>query len=228
MSFCSVPEIRSRIHALLFRHRQVHGPEHRRRRVDGHGDRDLAQRNAAEQSLHVFERGDRRAAFAHFALRQRVVGVVAHQGRADRRPPRARSAPAPAGSGSGGWFPPAWRSRRTGAWSRGAPGTWSRGCRACTGIGRVEEISFVMRRAVIAACCRKGWVSDPLRRAGATVGEIDRHCEDEDDGQKVLISHGRASRYPSLPVRSFRCARDKWVFRVYSHSMVPGGLCVRS
>ena len=40
-----------------------------------------AQRDAAEQNLHVFERRDGRAALAHFAFRQRVVGIVAHQRR---------------------------------------------------------------------------------------------------------------------------------------------------
>ena len=80
MSFCRVPESRAHAHALLLGHRQVHGPEHGRRRVDGHGDGDIAQRNAAEQDLHVLERTDRRAALADFALAQGVVGVVAHQG----------------------------------------------------------------------------------------------------------------------------------------------------
>ena len=79
MSFCSVPESCAHVHALLLGDRQVHGPEDRRRRVDGHGDRDIAERNAAEEDLHVFERADGGAALADFAFAQGMVGVVAHQ-----------------------------------------------------------------------------------------------------------------------------------------------------
>ena len=43
------------VDALLLRHREIHGPEHGRRRVDGHGGGDIGQRNAAEQHLHIGE-----------------------------------------------------------------------------------------------------------------------------------------------------------------------------
>ena len=79
MSFCRVPEMLRPGHALLLGDGQVHGPEHGRRRVDGHGDGDIAQRNAAEEDLHIFQRGDGRAALADFAFAEGVVGVVAHQ-----------------------------------------------------------------------------------------------------------------------------------------------------
>ena len=67
------------IDALPFGHHQVHGPQDGGGRVDGHGDRHVAQGNAAEEDLHVFERRDGRAALAHFALAEGVVGVVAHE-----------------------------------------------------------------------------------------------------------------------------------------------------
>ena len=67
------------IDTLLLRHRQVHGPQNRGGRIDGHGDRDIAQRNSAEQDFHILERADRRAAFADFAQTQVVARVVAHQ-----------------------------------------------------------------------------------------------------------------------------------------------------
>ena len=79
MSFCSVPESLRPVGALLFGDRQVHGPQDRGRRVDGHRDGDIAQRNSAEQDLHVLERRDARAALADLAFAHGVVGVVAHQ-----------------------------------------------------------------------------------------------------------------------------------------------------
>ena len=69
------------IDALLLGHRQVHRPQDRGGRIDGHRDGDVAQRNAAKQNLHILERADRGAALAHLAFRQRVIGVVAHQRR---------------------------------------------------------------------------------------------------------------------------------------------------
>ena len=41
----------------------------------------VAERDAVEQRLHVGERRDADAALAHFAERERVVGVAAHQRR---------------------------------------------------------------------------------------------------------------------------------------------------
>src|SRR5258708_11930234 len=78
---------------LLFRHHQIHGPQDRGRRVDGHGDRGLFQINAVEQYLHVFQRIYGHAAPADFAFAGRMVGVVAHQRRQiqrDRKPSSAR------------------------------------------------------------------------------------------------------------------------------------------
>ena len=65
--------------ALLFRDDQIHGPQHRRRRVDGHRDRGLFQIDAAEKNFHVFERIDGHAALADLAFAGGMVGVVAHQ-----------------------------------------------------------------------------------------------------------------------------------------------------
>ena len=65
--------------ALLFRDRQIHGPDDRRGRIDGHGGGDVGQRNLVEEHFHVGERTDGHAAFADFAFGERVVGVVAHQ-----------------------------------------------------------------------------------------------------------------------------------------------------
>ena len=69
------------IGALLFRHRQVHGPQHRGWRIDGHGDSGLFQIDAGEQYLHVFQRINGHAALAHFAFALHVVAVVAHERR---------------------------------------------------------------------------------------------------------------------------------------------------
>ena len=69
------------IRALLFGHCQIHGPKHGRGRIDGHGRGDFRQRNAVEKRLHVRERTDGHAAFAHLSERQLMIGVVAHQRR---------------------------------------------------------------------------------------------------------------------------------------------------
>ena len=50
-------------------------------RVDRHRGRDLAERDAVEERLHVVERVDRHALAPDLAERARVVGVEAHQRR---------------------------------------------------------------------------------------------------------------------------------------------------
>jgi hypothetical protein len=67
MSFCSVPPTCADVDPLLLRHRQVHREEDRRRRVDGHRGRHLAEGDAVEEGLHVGQRVDRHAALAHLA-----------------------------------------------------------------------------------------------------------------------------------------------------------------
>ena len=67
--------------ALLLGHADVEREQDRRRRVDRHRGRDLAERDAGEERLHVVERVDRDALAADLAERARVVRVVAHQGR---------------------------------------------------------------------------------------------------------------------------------------------------
>ncbi len=64
------------VSALLFRHGQIHRPNRRGGRVDGHRRRHVRQRNLIEQRLHIRQRTDRHAAFADFPLRQRMIGVV--------------------------------------------------------------------------------------------------------------------------------------------------------
>ena len=77
------------VDSLALRHREVHREQDWRRRIDGHRRRDLAQRNAGEQSLHVGERVDRDAALPHLSGRHLVIGVVAvkrRQMEGDREP----------------------------------------------------------------------------------------------------------------------------------------------
>ena len=85
------------------------------------------------------ETGD--AALADFAVSQRDGRHRSPSAWADRRRRRGRSGPVRGDSGSGGWFLPAWKSRRTGAWSRAGRGTSFRGCRGCKGNVPVERIT---------------------------------------------------------------------------------------
>ena len=78
--------------ALLLGDDQVHREDHRRRRVDRHRRRDVAERNAVEQRLHVGERRDVDAALPHFAERQRVIRIAAHQRRQVERDAQAGAA----------------------------------------------------------------------------------------------------------------------------------------
>ena len=78
--------------ALLLGHDQVHREDHRRRRVDRHRRRDVAERDAVEQRLHVGERRDVDAALPHFAERQLVIGIAAHQRRQIERHAQAGAA----------------------------------------------------------------------------------------------------------------------------------------
>ncbi len=78
-----------RADTLLFGGGNVHGPDDRCRGIDRHAGGDFVQRDAIQQEFHVFERGDRDAAFAKFTQRFWGIGVVAHQGgeiKSDREP----------------------------------------------------------------------------------------------------------------------------------------------
>ena len=79
MSFCKRAGNFFPVGALLFRDDEVHGPQNRGGRIDGHRDGGLLQVDAVEEDLHVLERVDGDAALADFAFALRVVGVVAHQ-----------------------------------------------------------------------------------------------------------------------------------------------------
>jgi hypothetical protein len=74
------PELRAR-DALLLRDARVEGERDRRRAVDRHRRRDLAERDAGEERLHVLQRVDRNALAADFAEGARMVRVVPHERR---------------------------------------------------------------------------------------------------------------------------------------------------
>jgi hypothetical protein len=59
---------------------QVHAEDRHGRAGDGHAGRDVLQRDALEQHVHVGSRVDGDAAVADLAERLRLVGVAAHQG----------------------------------------------------------------------------------------------------------------------------------------------------
>ena len=69
------------IRALLFCHGQIHGPDDGRGRVYSHRCRDFGERDAIEEHLHIRKRTYGYPALAYFALRERMIGVVAHQRR---------------------------------------------------------------------------------------------------------------------------------------------------
>ena len=70
-----------RIHSLLLGGGDVETIENDRRPVDGHRRRDLVERNAVKEHLHVGEAGDCHSALAYLALRSRMIRVVTHQRR---------------------------------------------------------------------------------------------------------------------------------------------------
>ena len=74
------PQLRPR-HALTLADAGVEREQDRRRRVDRHRGRDLAERNPLEEPRHVLERVDRHSLAPHLAERARMVRVVAHQRR---------------------------------------------------------------------------------------------------------------------------------------------------
>ena len=119
------------VRALLFRDGQIHGPDHRRGRIDGHGSGDVGQRNLVEEHFHIGERTDGHAALADFAFGERVVGVVTHQrGQIERDGKAGLALREQIAEARVGIFR-RHRSRRTGAWSTGGRDTWWSGCRGC-------------------------------------------------------------------------------------------------
>ena len=70
-----------RTHALVLGCGDIHRPDDRGRRVDGHARGHLIERNAIQQDLHILQRRDSNAALAEFPQSLRLVGVVAHQSR---------------------------------------------------------------------------------------------------------------------------------------------------
>src|SRR5207237_2955142 len=71
----------SEVRALLLGDDQIHREQDGRGRVYRLRDRDLFERDAVEENFHVRERRDGDAALADLALRERRVGVVAHERR---------------------------------------------------------------------------------------------------------------------------------------------------
>ncbi len=67
--------------ALLLGDDEIHREDHRRRRIDRHRRRDVAERDPVEEPLHVGQRRDVDTALADLAERQRMVGVASHQRR---------------------------------------------------------------------------------------------------------------------------------------------------
>ena len=90
MSFWSVPPTLLPRRAVLLGDREVHGQRDRRRRVDRHRRRDLAEVDAVEEHFHVAQRVDRDAALADLAARHVVVRVVAVERRQVERRREAR------------------------------------------------------------------------------------------------------------------------------------------
>ena len=81
MSFWMVPESLLLRDALLLGRDDVAGQHRQHGAVHGHRDRDLVERDAVEEDLHVLDRVDGHAGLADVALDARVVGVVAAVGR---------------------------------------------------------------------------------------------------------------------------------------------------
>ena len=92
MSFWSVPEIVFQSTDLALREHQIHREHHRRRGVDRHRRRDVAERDAVEQRFHVGERRDVDAALPRLAERQRMVRIAPHQRRQIERDAQSRRA----------------------------------------------------------------------------------------------------------------------------------------
>ena len=70
-------------------HRDIHGQKDRRRGVDGHGGADLVEGDPFEEELHIGQGIDGHAHFAHFALRQGMIGIISDLGgqiEGDRKP----------------------------------------------------------------------------------------------------------------------------------------------
>ncbi len=78
------------IDALFFGDGQIHGPQDRGGRIDGHRGGNASERNLVEERFHVREGTDGHAALADFAFGQRMVGVIAHQRRKIERDGKAR------------------------------------------------------------------------------------------------------------------------------------------
>ena len=64
--------------SLLPGHGDIQGQKNRRRGIDGHGSGYSRQRNLFKKRLHVLERADGHAHFAHFAPRPGMVGIKTH------------------------------------------------------------------------------------------------------------------------------------------------------
>ena len=69
------------IGALLLRDHEIHCPQYRGRRIDGHRDRGLLEIDAVEEDLHILKRIDGDAAFAKFDFALHRIGIESHERR---------------------------------------------------------------------------------------------------------------------------------------------------
>jgi hypothetical protein len=69
------------LHALFLRGDDVKRQHGQHRAVHGHRNRNAIQRNGVEQNLHVLDRIDGHARFAHVGKSARMIGVVTAMGR---------------------------------------------------------------------------------------------------------------------------------------------------
>eukprot|EP00828_Plagiopyla_frontata_P029128 TRINITY_DN37681_c0_g1_i1.p2 TRINITY_DN37681_c0_g1~~TRINITY_DN37681_c0_g1_i1.p2 ORF type:complete len:254 (+),score=34.53 TRINITY_DN37681_c0_g1_i1:23-784(+) len=64
------------VRPLFFRHHDIHGQQHRRRRIDGHGGADLFKGNFLEQGFHVRQGVDGHAHLSHFPDGHFMVRII--------------------------------------------------------------------------------------------------------------------------------------------------------
>ena len=164
MSFWIVPPSRRLGTPRLVGCSDVHGEQDRRRRVDRHRGRDLAEIDAAEEVLHVSEacrppRRNGRPRLLREGRRSRGPSSVGRS-KATERP----SLPERAARGSGRWCPPPSRIRRTCASSRASSGTWRQMGLGCTGTGPATATRAARRRARAAV---PTWSRSRASRSGA-------------------------------------------------------------
>ena len=64
------------LNALLLCYSNIHCQQYSRWGIDRHTSGNFIQRNSAKKCLHILKGGNRNAHLAHFAQRNRVIGIV--------------------------------------------------------------------------------------------------------------------------------------------------------